>query len=350
MKIKKLFSLVLLMILFLIPIGADAELLYDYDFSIIKRDYNTLPFDNYYESGEVASYGPSQNYVKLYYTLPDGTDAGLINPPRYMYLIYCGTSQLDFETTGVSQGNLSNNGATMGGTCSVQDYTGNYYLNRWTVKEWVKYKDSEIYKYGLSWSIRVHNKYDWTLFVNIQSFFLSNELITDFSSDYLLSEILKQNSSLKSSLNDIKSSQNSIEDGIDTTNDKLDETNQELGDINDNLTNSDVDNDNVSSTFDDFNSFLGDNSTITQLITLPITLYTSILNNVSSTCRPFNLGSMYGEELILPCINIGGYLGSTLWGIIDLIISGFAIYAISKKLIKVFNTFSSMKEGDVIDD
>lgn len=132
-------------------------------------------------------------------------------------------------------------------------------------------------------------------------------------------------------------------DNINT--DKIIDSNTE---IKDTITDSNVTG--VKDSFEQFEGFLQDNSTITQLITLPITLYTSILNNVGGTCQPFNLGSLYGENLVLPCVNIGNYLGSTLWGMIDLIISGFAVYFISKKLIKVFNTFSSMKDGDVIDD
>ena len=130
--------------------------------------------------------------------------------------------------------------------------------------------------------------------------------------------------------------------------DNSNKTNEELKDMNDNITNDNVSG--VEESFSQFEDFLDDNSTITQLITLPVTLYSSILQGVSNSCTPFNLGTLYGESLILPCVNIGDYLGSTLWGMIDLIISGFAIYSISKKLIKVFNNFSSMKEGDVIDD
>lgn len=121
-----------------------------------------------------------------------------------------------------------------------------------------------------------------------------------------------------------------------------------LDDLNNNITNSDISG--VEESFSRFEEFLDENSTITQLITLPVTLYSSILQGVSNSCSPFNLGNLYGENLILPCINIVNYLGSTLWGMIDLIISGFAVYSISKKLIKVFNNFSSMKDGDVIDD
>ena len=123
-----------------------------------------------------------------------------------------------------------------------------------------------------------------------------------------------------------------------------------INNLNDTLNDDTVDDNNIASSFEDFNDFLDDNSTITQLLTLPITLYTAILNNVNGSCSPFNLGALYGENLILPCINVSQYLGSTLWNMIDIIISGFAIFAISKKMIKVFNNFSSLREGDVIDD
>lgn len=130
--------------------------------------------------------------------------------------------------------------------------------------------------------------------------------------------------------------------------DQNNEINNNLGDINDSITSDNVDD--FSDTINSFEGFLEENSTITKLVTLPVTLYSSILNNINTTCTPFNLGTLYGEPLILPCINIGNYLGATLWGMIDLIISGFAIYAISKKFIKIFNNFSTLKEGDILDD
>lgn len=126
--------------------------------------------------------------------------------------------------------------------------------------------------------------------------------------------------------------------------------NDSINSLDDTLKDDNVDDNNIASSFEDFNDFLDDNSTITQLITLPITLYTAILNNLNGTCSPFNLGALYGENLVLPCINVSQYLGSSLWNMIDIIISGFAIFAISKKMIKVFNNFSSLREGDVIDD
>ena len=131
---------------------------------------------------------------------------------------------------------------------------------------------------------------------------------------------------------------------------KLDEQKNAINNVDNTLKDDNVDENGVADAFEGFNDFLDDNSTITQLITLPITLYTAILNNLNGTCSPFNLGKLYGEDLILPCINISQYLGNSLWTMIDIIISGFAVYAISKKMIKVFNNFSSLREGDVIDD
>ena len=128
--------------------------------------------------------------------------------------------------------------------------------------------------------------------------------------------------------------------------------NQQIIDSN-NKTNDILTNDKVNGvekSFESFEKFVSENSTITQLITMPITLYSSILNGIQSTCQPFILGNLFGTNLTIPCINIGNYLGTALWSMIDIIISGFAIFAISKKLIKIFNNFSSMKEGDVIND
>lgn len=104
-----------------------------------------------------------------------------------------------------------------------------------------------------------------------------------------------------------------------------------------------------SSTFASWQNSSAQNGTITNLITLPITLYTSILNNINGTCSSFSLGSLYGSSLTMTCIQPSQYLGTTLWGVIDMLFSGFFIFIISKKMIKVFNNMSMLKEGDILD-
>lgn len=131
-------------------------------------------------------------------------------------------------------------------------------------------------------------------------------------------------------------------------NDGVDHIVDSQNNINNSINNSNVDD--PSSSINSFQNMLATNGVITQLVTLPVTLFTKVLNSVNGTCSNYNLGSLLGTDLILPCINIQSYLGSTLWSVIDVLISGLFVYAISRKFIKVFENLSSMKDGDVISD
>lgn len=208
--------------------------------------------------------------------------------------------------------------------CFVSGYSADVYRFTFYI---TSFDDAGNGNLGLQFNTRLFNNTDYNTFFRLLSITYSNSLS--------YSDI------------DLTNQQNIIDQNNQIISEQQNTTNA-VEDLNDNLTDSDVTG--VEDSFEQFEGFLEDNSTITQLITLPITLYSSILNNVGGSCQPFNLGSLYGEDLVLPCVNIGNYLGSTLWGMIDLIISGFAVYFIAKKLIKVFNNFSSMKDGDVIDD
>ena len=124
--------------------------------------------------------------------------------------------------------------------------------------------------------------------------------------------------------------------------------NDSINDVNDTINNSNVDD--PSSSINSFKNNLATNGVITQLVTLPVTLFSNVLNSVNGSCSNYNLGSLFGTDLILPCINISNYIGSSLWSVIDVLISGLFVYGISRKFIKVFDNLSSMKEGDVISD
>lgn len=131
-----------------------------------------------------------------------------------------------------------------------------------------------------------------------------------------------------------------IIDQNQTTHDKIDG-------IDSSINNSNVDD--PSGSFSKFESYLPDNGVITDLITLPISLFQNVLGSINGTCTEYNLGNLMGTDLKLPCINISNYLGSTLWNVIDILFSGFFVLAIGKKMIKAFNGFTSMEEGDVLD-
>lgn len=126
------------------------------------------------------------------------------------------------------------------------------------------------------------------------------------------------------------------------------QTNNKLDEMNDNITSSDTDNDNVSNTLNSVT--LGDEGVITQLITLPINLFTNILNAINGQCKSFNLGNFFGTNLTLPCINIQNIVGSNLWSIIDILFSGFAIYYIGNKVKRIFEHITNLREGDILND
>lgn len=90
---------------------------------------------------------------------------------------------------------------------------------------------------------------------------------------------------------------------------------------------------------------LSDDTPISNLILMPITLLNAFNSGVSGTCRPFNLGALYGSDLIMPCINIESRLGSNLWSSIDAITSIFIIYELAMLIVSVFNDITSLKDG-----
>lgn len=141
---------------------------------------------------------------------------------------------------------------------------------------------------------------------------------------------------------------NEIQNDIQDVNDSVNNVGDKVGDVNDTL--NDGSTDDPGNSFNDYNDKLAKNGVITNLITLPISMFTNILNSINGTCTTFSLGELMGTNLTFPCINISNYLGSSIWGVIDILFSGFFVLVISKKMIKVFENFSSMREGDVLGD
>lgn len=127
--------------------------------------------------------------------------------------------------------------------------------------------------------------------------------------------------------------------------DKLDETNDKLNNIDDTLNNTNIDDPN----FEEFEEYISENGVITQLITLPVRLYTQILNSINTSCTPFVLGDLFGYTLTMDCINPSNFFGSVLWNTIDILGTGLFIYVISKKMILVFHKFTNLEEGDILD-
>lgn len=112
--------------------------------------------------------------------------------------------------------------------------------------------------------------------------------------------------------------------------------------INDSINDSSTDN--PSSSLNDMNSKIDDNNVISDLLTLPIRFYQTILNSVNSTCTPYNLGKLFNTDIILPCKNIEDLLGSGIVTIIDTGLCGLFVFTIRKKFVNIFENITSLKD------
>lgn len=128
-----------------------------------------------------------------------------------------------------------------------------------------------------------------------------------------------------------------IADNTAKTKHSIDETNNTLKDDN-------VDSSKTNDTINNIKHKLASNGSITQLLTLPITLYQSILNSLSGSCSSISLGTLYNHKLDLPCINLQDLLGSTLYNIIDILCCGLFILSFRKKMVDIFNHMSSLND------
>lgn len=86
------------------------------------------------------------------------------------------------------------------------------------------------------------------------------------------------------------------------------------------------------------------NSVISDLLLLPLNMFQRIINSINGTCSTFNLGSLYGSNLTLPCIDIPSIIGSSLWGVIDVLFSGIFVLSIRKKFVDIFQNITSLKD------
>ena len=82
------------------------------------------------------------------------------------------------------------------------------------------------------------------------------------------------------------------------------------------------------------------NSVISDLLLLPLNMFQRIINSINGTCSTFNLGSLYGSNLTLPCIDIPSVIGSSLWGVIDILFSGIFVLTIRKKFVDIFENIN----------
>lgn len=122
-------------------------------------------------------------------------------------------------------------------------------------------------------------------------------------------------------------------------------TTQAVEDVNDTLNNDTIDDNNTTGTLEDLSENLPTNSVISDLLLLPVRLFQNIVNSINGSCSPFNLGSLYGSNLTLPCINIQSLIGSTLWSVIDILFCGSFVLIIRKKFVDIFHNLTDLRNG-----
>lgn len=174
----------------------------------------------------------------------------------------------------------------------------------------------------------VYSEKDYTSQLNAMSTNITNAVNNSVSnmSNAIQSSIVNAQSQTNTWLEKVEAAQKAMKDAME--NDDIEENNSQ---------------------FNEFKDYLATNGVITNLISLPVTLFTKVLDTIDGTCTTYSLGNLYDSPLELPCIDISDYLGSTLWNIIDILISGLLIYSISRHFIKMFNKMSSLEESDIID-
>lgn len=205
--------------------------------------------------------------------------------------------------------------------CSVSGYSADVYRFTFYI---TSFDDAGNGNLGLQFNTRLFNNTDYNTFFRLLSITYSNSLSY---SDIDLSNqqnIIDQN-------NQIISEQQNTTDAIEDTNDTLKDDS--------------IDDNNISSTLEDLSEDLPTNSVISDLLLLPVRLFQSILNSINGSCSSFDLGSLYGSNLTLPCINIEALVGSDLWSVIDILFCGAFVLIIRKKFVDIFENLTELRNG-----
>ena len=213
--------------------------------------------------------------------------------------------------------------------------TGTVKMNFFTIKNWY-YNEDQAY---LDVSYTYFHNSDSQHSQAFQFLGLSSQSSQDVSIAILA--YLKQqqtNQDYTTILNEIKNNQNDYKKELQDVNSSIQKTNDTLNDDN-------IDDNNTTGTLNNLSNNLPTNSVISDLLLLPVRLFQNVLNSVNGSCSTFNLGSLYGSNLTLPCINIENLIGSTLWSVIDILFCGMFILVIRKKFVDIFESLTELRNG-----
>lgn len=212
---------------------------------------------------------------------------------------------------------------------------GTVKMNFFTIKNWYYNEDQAYLDVSYSYFTNSDSQHSQSF----QFLGLSSQSSQDVSIAILA--YLKQqetNQDYTTILNEIKNNQNDYKKELQDVNSSIQKTNDTLNDDT-------IDDSNITGTLNDLSKNLATNSVISDLLLLPVSLFQNIVNSINGTCSSFNLGSLYGSNLTLPCINIESLIGNTLWSVIDILFCGVFILVIRKKFVDIFHNLTDLRNG-----
>lgn len=295
----------LLFLFLLIPLNVKADVL---SFKIQNR--TNLPYDTYWSSKESYTYEYDQVEQS--------------SQNRYIVLRTCSTDYLDYSITSNSAGKINNIGnSTATKKCTTNGSSGWYIDYYFYIESF--YETTGVYVN--TFNLKVYNSRTYKVYQTLINLYSLPDLDTvpDYSNDL-----------------------NNIQSGIDNTNKKLQENNEEIKKQTEEQkkTNDTLKDDNIDSSKTKIEDKSADasKSPISSLLTLPLKILGNINTGLSGACSSFSLGTMFGTELILPCINLEERLGSWLWGLIDSFFCIFLIYNVGMLAVKIWTDVIMMKD------
>lgn len=115
------------------------------------------------------------------------------------------------------------------------------------------------------------------------------------------------------------------------------------------MNNDDIDTNDQDSKINTIKNSGYNNNSISSVILMPVKVFESAINGLSSnSCSSINLGNLYNTDLIMPCISssdMQNWLSSTLYGLIDILMSFCVILGIRKLVLKIYNTIVYLRDG-----
>lgn len=349
---KKLFIFLGIFIFIIIPKNVYAKDIYPY--SITLNNTNFTDLGQSYDSRLSISVPNQQsftlNVIINSYQYPDSD-------------IYLGFDQFPYTFIYFTSWNTADQiGITKNSSCSSSCFNGDYiqlkqladdvsgmhsYILILKNKKWVTHYGANL---GGNTPMEIADSFTFTnlrtsgndrRFV-FYAVFLSDDITILNNSNVDINAIINgANQNTLQVVNSITAFQNAINSSLNSTTSAIEDMNNAL------TSESGVSNSDVSNKTTEWTNKLAGTGPVSQMVLMPITLLNGYVSGINATCQPYNLGSLMGTDIVFPCITISNYVGVSLWNVIDILFSGFMIYAIGKKFVKIFNDFTNLRDNQM---